>query len=258
MIPSLEKGLLVSHVSKAFPAESGARREILNEISFTVESGMKAAILGKSGCGKTTLLNIIAGFEQADLGEVKLCGACVSGPSDRQAVVFQSPALFPWLNVLQNVAYGLRRQGVEKAQREQAAREMLRKVGLQEFEAYYPYQLSGGMQQRVALARVFVMRPPLLLMDEPFAALDAQLRDQMQLLLLKLCEDYQPMVLFVTHDVEEAIRIADQILFLDGQPAEIAREIPVSLTYEQRTCKEGQIEIAMMKDKLKQQLFGGA
>ena len=250
------KTLIVEQLSKSFQNEKAQHTKVLENINFTAEEGARIALLGRSGCGKTTLLNMIAGFDMPDCGSIQLDGHPVDGPSDQQAVIFQSPALFPWMTVLQNVTYGLKRKGIKKAERNEAAAEMLAKVGLAGFEKYYPHELSGGMQQRVALARVFVMKPPLLLMDEPFAALDAQLRDQMQRLLLSLWKEYQPTVLFVTHDVEEAVRLADRILFLNGRPAQIEQTIDVTLSIDERCDAENQMNILELKETIKKTLFG--
>ena len=247
--------LTVEHISKAFINEKKELLATLENVCFAVPAGARIALLGKSGCGKTTLLNIIAGFDQADTGTVSYTDSPTISAQKHPAVVFQTPALFSWMNVLQNVTYGLKRQRQKKADRETAALQMIEKVGLKGFEKYYPYELSGGMQQRVALARVFVMKPQLLLMDEPFAALDALLRDQMQRLLLSLWEDYQPTILFVTHDVEEAVRIADRILFLEGQPAQIQQSIPIPLTFAEQTASDTQMKILQLKETLKNHLF---
>lgn len=193
------------------------RREVLRDISLDLRRGEILALLGASGCGKTTLLNIIAGFLTADAGTVVVQGRLSQGPGPDKAVIFQEDALFPWLNVEENVSFGLRVNNIPRKQRREISRRMLELVGLAGRQAHLPGQLSGGMRQRVALARVLALEPRLLLMDEPFAALDALTREDMHDLLLSLHADFQPAVVFVTHDVVEAVKLADQVLVMGGQ-----------------------------------------
>lgn len=248
------KHLIVDKLNKCYINENGMETQVLKEVSFSLSEGEYTAILGKSGCGKTTLLNILAGFDRRCDGSVFLQGVDSENPSPERAVVFQTPALFPWCSVLQNVAYPLKRKGLNRFEREKEAMEIIQKVGLSGFEKYYPHELSGGMQQRVALARVFVMRPPLLLMDEPFAALDAQLREQMQNLLLSLRAEYHPSIIFVTHDVEEAVRLADRIILLGGRPASVQRVTEIPLSYEERTGDIGRGKVETLKEEIRRQL----
>ncbi|GAB6058994.1 ABC transporter ATP-binding protein [Desulfonatronum parangueonense] len=193
------------------------RREVLRDVSFEVRRGEILALLGASGCGKTTLLNIVAGFLTADQGNVAIQGRLSEGPGPDKAVIFQEDALFPWLTVEENVSFGLRVNSVSRTRRREIARRMLDLVGLAGRESMLPDQLSGGMRQRVALARVLALEPKLLLMDEPFAALDALTREDMHDLLLALHADFQPAVVFVTHDVVEAVKLADQVLVMGGR-----------------------------------------
>jgi len=201
----------------------------LADIDLTIADGEFAALLGPSGCGKSTLLNLLAGFEATTRGELKVYGAPVTKPGPDRAVVFQEAALFPWLTVWQNVIFGPQVQGLPAAQYEARARETLKLVGLENFAQHLPVQLSGGMRQRVGIARVLVMEPKLLLMDEPFGALDAQTRLTMQQLLLDVWQAVKKTVVFVTHDIDEAILLADTIYVMSARPGRVASRIPVEL-----------------------------
>jgi NitT/TauT family transport system ATP-binding protein len=202
----------------------------LDKISFEVAEHEVLCLLGPSGCGKSTMLNIIAGFESTSGGRTFLNGEALISPGPDRAVVFQSPALFPWLNVTDNVAFPLKygpqawRQGIDER-----TTEYINAVGLSGFELHFPYQLSGGMRQRVALARALIGGPAVLLLDEPFGALDAQTRLSMHELLQSIWQQYLPTVLFITHDVEEAIFLADRILVMTPRPGRIAAEFAVSI-----------------------------
>ncbi|AMN44012.1 ABC transporter ATP-binding protein [Rhodoplanes sp. Z2-YC6860] len=215
------------HVGKTF---RGTRIvDALQDVTFTVNEGEFVALLGPSGCGKSTVLNILAGFERPSEGTVTIDGAPVTSPGPDRGVVFQEAALFPWLSVWKNAIFGPEAQGIPRSTFEPRAREMLRLVGLDSFSDSLPVQLSGGMRQRVGLARVLVMQPRALLMDEPFGALDAQTRLQMQQLLLDVWQSQRVSVLFVTHDIDEAILLADRILIMSARPGRIAKTIPISL-----------------------------
>jgi NitT/TauT family transport system ATP-binding protein len=215
------------HVGKTF---HGARDvAALHDVTFTVEDGEFVALLGPSGCGKSTVLNLLAGFEGPSEGTVRIDGAAIANPGPDRGVVFQEAALFPWLNVWKNVTFGPEVQGIPRSAFEPLTREMLRLVGLESFAGSLPGQLSGGMRQRVGIARVLVMQPRALLMDEPFGALDAQTRLQMQQLLLDVWQSRRTSVLFVTHDIDEAILLADRVLVMSARPGRIARAIPISL-----------------------------
>lgn len=220
-----EKILEIRGLGKRFES-NGRLLKVLDQVDFTVGEGEFICILGRSGCGKTTLLNILAGFIPPTAGEVLLRGRPVSGPGPDRCVVFQEDALFPWLTVEENIAFGMRdpKQAVKDE-----VEHFLSLVGLTEFRSYLPREISGGMKQRVALARVLILRPALLLMDEPFAALDAQARQGMQNLLLSLWAKFAHTILFVTHDVGEAVKMADRILLMDGDTGSIREEIPVHL-----------------------------
>ncbi len=188
-------------------------------------------ILGPSGCGKSTLLRIVAGLDRQTAGEVLLDGQRITGPGADRGMVFQSYTLFPWLNVLDNVCFGLRERGLPRAQQVELAQGFLAQVGLKGFERHYPKQLSGGMQQRTAIARALANDPRILLMDEPFGALDHQTRELMQELLLGIWERQKKTVLFVTHDIDEAVFMASRAVVMSARPGRIKLDRPVPLAH---------------------------
>ncbi|MDZ5457968.1 ABC transporter ATP-binding protein [Azohydromonas lata] len=207
---------------------TGAGRfEVLHDVSLAAEPGELVCLLGPSGCGKSTLLGALAGHLQPARGRLTLDGQPIAGPDPQRGLVFQQHTLFPWKTVLDNVAYGLKMKGVPRMQRQEQAAEMLALVGLSGFAHRYPRELSGGMQQRVEIARVLVNRPRVLLMDEPFGALDALTRSRMQELLLELWALLRTTVVFVTHDIDEALFLADRVLVLGPRPGRIVEELPV-------------------------------
>jgi NitT/TauT family transport system ATP-binding protein len=218
--------ILSAHVSYF---RGGVTTRVLESVSLEVQPGEFLAILGPSGCGKSTLLGAIAGFNRLTQGDIFVDSRPVQKPDADRGIVFQDHNLFPWKTVIANVEFGLKMRHVPETERRHLAIEMLTRVGLAEFARHYPDQLSGGMQQRVNLARVLVNRPEVLLMDEPFGALDAQTRLQMQELLLNLWAEYGMTVLFVTHDVDEAILLSDRVLIMSKRPGRIRAEIPVTL-----------------------------
>jgi NitT/TauT family transport system ATP-binding protein len=201
----------------------------LEDIDLEVSEGELAVIVGPSGCGKSTLLNIVAGLELASSGQALIDGHPITAPGADRGMVFQSYTLFPWLSVRQNVEFGLRIKGVPSAQRIVQARHYLELVGLGEFEDALPKELSGGMKQRVAIARVLANTPRMLLMDEPFGALDAQTRMLLQELLLKIRSQEQNTVLFITHDIDEAILLADNVYVMSRRPGRLKARIPVAI-----------------------------
>ena len=200
----------------------------VDNVSLTIHDGEFVTIVGASGCGKTTLLNMIAGFENPSFGDVLLNEKPIQGPGRERAVVFQKPTLYPWLTVRKNVALGLtlrKRSAVDWS----LVDDFVQKVGLEKFATHHPHELSGGMQQRVAIARALITHPDILLMDEPFGALDAQTRTEMQAFLLDLWQSLQSTVLFVTHDVEEAILLSDRVVVMSPHPGRIVEDIPVMI-----------------------------
>ena len=215
-------------VWKAFVKEE-RRVEALQGIDLAIAQHEFTAILGPSGCGKTTLLNMVAGFDAPTRGQVLANGEPVAAPSPRRAVVFQEPALFPWLSVLENVVFGPKTQGRPRAEYRARAAQILEQVGLTGFDSHYPAELSGGMKQRVGIARVLIMDPQVLLMDEPFGSLDAQTRTLMHELLLEVWERHHQAVLFVTHDIEEALLLADSVAVMTARPGRIKKRLAVEL-----------------------------
>jgi NitT/TauT family transport system ATP-binding protein len=218
----------IDGVSKEF--SKGERRvTALQDIGLRVAPREFAAILGPSGCGKSTLLNMVAGFERPTRGAVRFAGAEVVAPSPQRGVVFQEPALFPWLSVMDNVIFGPKTQRQPASEYRARAAVIIDQVGLRGFEASYPAELSGGMRQRVGIARVLIMQPQVLLMDEPFGSLDAQTRSLMQELLLAVWERHHQTVLFVTHDIEEALLLADRVCVMTARPGRIKKNIEVNI-----------------------------
>jgi NitT/TauT family transport system ATP-binding protein len=213
--------------SKTYPGAAGVRA--LEGVNFRIGEGEFVALLGPSGCGKSTLLNLVAGFEDLTEGRMTFDDRAVTKPGPDRGVVFQEASLLPWLSVWENVVFGPKVQKLAKADYEPRARDMLRMVGLENFHDALPVQLSGGMRQRVGIARVLVMQPRALLMDEPFGALDAQTRLSMQQLLLEVSQNLKTTVLFVTHDIDEAILLADRVCVMTARPGRITRDIPITL-----------------------------
>ena len=216
----------VRGVSKTFPTRRGPLA-VLDDISFSVGEGEFVAIIGPSGCGKSTLLGVLAGFEKADRGEVSVDGEPVREPRRTGIFIFQQPSLFPWLNLEGNLVFGL--NGASPEERQRLVAHYISLVGLEGFEHAFPYQLSGGMQQRAELARALMVRPEILYMDEPFGALDALTRLRMRAELLRILSRERHTVLLVTHDVEEALHLADRVLLLSPRPAQIQTVIDVTL-----------------------------
>jgi NitT/TauT family transport system ATP-binding protein len=208
----------------------GERRVMaLQDIDLDVAQREFVAILGPSGCGKSTLLNMVAGFDHPTRGTVKVEGEEIVEPSPRRCVVFQEPALFPWLTVMDNVVFGPKNRRQPAAEYRPRAAQIIEQVGLRGFEASYPAELSGGMRQRVGIARVLMLESRVMLMDEPFGALDAQTRSLMQELLLAVWERHHQTVLFVTHDIEEALLLADRVCVMTARPGRIKKSIQVGL-----------------------------
>jgi NitT/TauT family transport system ATP-binding protein len=216
----------IEQVSRVFHSERGPV-QALCDVSYEVRQREFISVIGPSGCGKSTLIRILAGLEAPTSGEVRLDGAPISGPGADRGMVFQAYTLFPWLTVLGNVMFGMRVTGMRKTDAERAAIEWLNLVGLARFAEHYPSQLSGGMRQRVAIARALANRPRILLMDEPFGALDAQTRCSMQAHLLRIWENVDVTIMFITHDLDEAIYLSDRIVVLGANPGRILEIIDV-------------------------------
>ncbi|TFI42477.1 ABC transporter ATP-binding protein [Rhodococcus sp. 1R11] len=216
----------ISHLIKEFRGSNGTVRAI-DDVDIDVHAGEFVCIVGPSGCGKTSLLNIVAGLEDPSSGSVTVNTR--SDAKTKRAVVFQEQGIFPWMTVLENAAFGLEARGVPEAERQEVARLYLKKMGLARFEKSYPHELSGGMKQRVNLARAFATDAEILLMDEPFAALDEQTKLLLQESLLQIWEGTSKTVLFITHSLDEAIRLADRVLIMTARPGRIKASIPVAL-----------------------------
>jgi NitT/TauT family transport system ATP-binding protein len=227
----------VKDVSRIFFSPTGERIEALKDVNLEVEDAFSPSgrdigefrvLLGPSGCGKSTLLRMIAGLDKPTSGQILVNGEIVTHPGKDRGMVFQKYTSFPWLTVADNIAYGMKINGVPESQRKETVDRLLNSVGLTEFANVYPETLSGGMQQRVAIARTLALRPSVILMDEPFGALDAQTRSDMQQLLLEIWDETACTILFVTHDVEEAVYLADRIFIMSSHPGTIVEDVQVS------------------------------
>ena len=217
-----------SGVQKRYPGKGGNEGTLaLDSFNFDFAPAEIVSIVGPTGCGKSTALNVLAGFEQPSAGTVCVDGKDVTGPGSDRGVVFQSAALFPWLTVLANVVLGVKCRGESPQEYEPRALALIEEVGLKGFERHYPYQLSGGMQQRVQIARALINEPDILLMDEPFGALDYQTRLLMQKLLLRLWAHFRPTILFITHDVGEAVFISDRVIAMTKRPGRVKKVVEV-------------------------------
>lgn len=228
-------------VSITFHGARGAT-PALRDLEFSVAPGEFVCLFGPSGCGKTTILHLIAGLEQPDTGQVMIDGKPVNGPGRDRVLIFQEAALFPWLNVRDNVAFGLAARGVWRSKRLKVARHFLQMVHLEKFERSYPHELSGGMKQRVALARALAMEPDVLLMDEPFGALDALTREQLHLEVQNLWAETKKTVVFVTHNAREALVLGDRVLLLTVAPGRIKSVFRCDLPRPRHIDDHGLIE----------------
>ncbi len=267
----------VKNVEKVYKVKNGEDVKALNGVSLAVEENEFICVVGPSGCGKTTLLNIIAGLENVDSGEVTVQGEKVIGPGPDRAVIFQQYALYPWMTVLDNVMFPLkfqRKRVVEevtdasgnkiqkvrlvkytKAEKEEIARKYIKMVDLEGFEKAYPSRLSGGMKQRVAIARSYVGDARVLLMDEPFGAVDAQTRAQLQEDLLKTWEREQKTCFFITHDVEEAVLLASRVVVMSARPGRIKKIIPINLPYPRNQATKMTQAFNDLKNQVWEQVY---
>jgi len=252
--------LEVRQLSKVFFEENDSRKPglvALYNISLAIRKNEFVSLLGPSGCGKTTLIRIIAGLLPADCGEVLVNGQAVTVPGRDRCMVFQQFGLLPWRTVLSNVEFGLEIDGVPKDERSARAGQYLELVGLKGFERYYPHQISGGMQQRVGIARALSKKPDILLMDEPFGAVDAQTREQLQEELLKIWSRTDTTVVFVTHSIDEALYLSDRVVVMQARPGRIKEEVSVDLP---RPRWEGDVKadprFAQLRSQLRESLRG--
>jgi NitT/TauT family transport system ATP-binding protein len=246
--------LSIQGVSRTFQAQRGQSTQALLPIDFEVRENDFVTILGPSGCGKSTLLRIVAGLDFPTAGQVLLDGQPIVGPGADRGVVFQSYTLFPWLTVAQNICFGLRERGLSEAVQRERSEYFIAKVGLRGFESHYPKQLSGGMQQRTAIARALANDPKMLLLDEPFGALDNQTRVLMQELLLGIWEAEQKTVLFVTHDIDEAIFMANRVAVFSARPGRIKTEIEVGFAHPRHYTIKTSPEFMTIKAQLTEEI----
>lgn len=230
-IASKSKGILIKNVSKMFFGSDGEGIEALKPVNLDIKAGEFVAVIGPSGCGKSTLLNIIAGFESASAGSVLVDGVKITKPDIDRGMVFQQYALFPWLNVSENIEFGLKQMKVPIEERRKIVASFLDLVGLKDFAKSNIMALSGGMKQRVALARVFCTNPSIILMDEPFGALDALTRSMLQEELLSIWKEYEKTVVLITHSVQEALVLANRIVVITNRPGKIKLNIEIDLPY---------------------------
>ncbi|MFC5521119.1 ABC transporter ATP-binding protein [Polaromonas jejuensis] len=246
--------LSIQGVSRVFETAKGQRTQALLPVDFNVNDNDFVTILGPSGCGKSTLLRIVAGLERPSTGRALLDGRPVDGPGADRGMVFQSYTLFPWLTIAQNIRFGLRERGMAEAEQKERSDYFMAKVGLRGFENHYPKQLSGGMQQRTAIARALANDPKILLLDEPFGALDNQTRVLMQELLLGIWESARKTVLFVTHDIDEAIFMANRVAVFSARPGRIKSDIAVNLPHPRHYTIKTSPEFMELKARLTEEI----
>lgn len=221
----------LSNINLRYAGEKG---EViaLKDINLNIKKGEFICVLGTSGCGKSTMLKIMAGFLKPSDGEARMEGNIINGADWHRAVVFQTPTLYPWLNIHDNVSFGPKMRKVPKDETEKLTQKYLKLVGLKEFEKHKPYELSGGMKQRASLARVLVNQPSMILMDEPFGALDALTRQNMQTLIRKIWDTTKNTVFLITHDVDEALALATRVIVMSSRPGRIVKEFQIDFTYD--------------------------
>ena len=255
MIPQASKEPSTGHIQidrlRVRFGHNSAAIEAVSDVSMEVRPGEFISIIGPSGCGKSTLLNVVAGFVRPSEGSVSVDSKATSKPGADRGMVFQQYSLFPWLTVRKNVEFGLKQQGMGRSQREQAARTLLGLAGLLAFENHYPEQLSGGMKQRVGIVRALATSPQVLLMDEPFGALDAQTRIVMQQILTNMWQRFRLSVLFITHDIDESIFLSDRVYVMTARPGCIKAEIPIPLPRPRTPDMASTPEYLALKHKLR-------
>ncbi len=244
----------IDNVVKKYSGRNG-EMVALNGVSLDIHENEFVCVVGPSGCGKSTLLNIIAGLHEPTSGQVLVDGQAVSGPGPDRGVVFQQYALFPWLTVQKNVEFGLKLQGMSQDKAEQEAKKYIKMVDLEQFAQSYPKELSGGMKQRVAIARAYAINPKVLLMDEPFGALDAQTRTQLQTELLKTWEKEQKTCFFITHDVEEAIILAQRVIIMSARPGRIKEVVEINIPYPRTQETKMSKEFLDLKNHIWSQVY---
>jgi len=248
--------IAIEHVGKVFRGRDGSTVEALQDVSIAVRPGEFVAIVGASGCGKSTLLRLVAGLAQATTGSVTLDGKAVTEPRAETAMVFQAATLLPWANVLRNVTFPLRLMGQSDSSTEDRARELLKTAGLAGFESRLPRELSGGMQQRVAICRALLQDPGVLLMDEPFGALDALTREEMSIELLRLWASRRMAVMFVTHSISEAVLLADRVIVMSPRPGRVVDVVEVGLERPRSFDQEGAAEFQRCARRIRDHIFG--
>ncbi|TVM00337.1 MAG: nitrate/sulfonate/bicarbonate ABC transporter ATP-binding protein [Candidatus Brocadia sp. WS118] len=247
---SAKRDLCIQHVSKSFQSKNGSVY-VLEDINLEINQGEFVCLVGPSGCGKTTLMNIVAGLEKADSGDVWANGRRIQGAGPDRVVIFQEAALFPWLNVIKNVEFGLKLKGISGRERRNIALEYLKMVHLTKFQNSHIHELSGGMKQRVAIARALAMNPEMLLMDEPFSALDAQTRWILHYELQNIWMKTKKTILFVTHNIREAVCLADRIFILSTSPGRIKKEFAIDLP---RPRDDNDVNVAEYSTRIMQEL----
>lgn len=242
----------IANVSKTFSSEEHGSFTVFDSIDLSIKNGEFVSLLGPSGCGKSTLMNLIAGLEQVSTGEIMVNNRHVSSPGPDRGVVFQEPALMPWQNVLENVMFALRKK-MSKGEARETALKFLKLVHLSKFVEAYPHELSGGMKQRVAIARALAMDPDILLMDEPFGALDEQTRMMLQQEVLDIWQKTQKTIIFVTHNIREAITLSDRIVLMGTRPGGILNIYDVNLPRPRKTASK---EFVTLEETIMKSLAG--
>jgi NitT/TauT family transport system ATP-binding protein len=244
----------IEHVRLEYPGGGGEPLVAIADLSLSIERGEFVAIIGPSGCGKSSLLYLINGINKPTAGTITVAGERVAKPSPQRALVFQDASLLPWSSVLKNIAIGRQIEGRAKNEREAEATELLKLVGLEGFGAKLPHQLSGGMKQRVGIARALCVDPEVLLMDEPFGALDAQTRQLMGVELLRIWRQRQKTVIFVTHDIDEAVFLADRVVVMSARPARVIEEVAIDLPRPRALDIENSAEFRRYREQIWTQL----